>query len=115
VAGEPGFDRSFVLIPGAMNYFGGDTEGPRSPMALDDKPFTPPHDGFYSTDAFTDRAIEFVDEAAQQKDKPFFLYMAYNAPHWPLQAPPEDIEKFRGSTTVDGNQSVTRASRACVN
>src|SRR5690349_20732573 len=45
-----GFDRSFVLIPGAMNYYGGETKGPRSPMALDDKKFVPPHDGFYSTD-----------------------------------------------------------------
>jgi arylsulfatase len=91
-----GFDRSFVLIPGAMNYWGGESDGPRSPMALDDKPFTPPHDGFFSTDAFTDHAIQFIDDAAKQKDKPFFLYMAYNAPHWPLHAPPADIEKFRG-------------------
>jgi arylsulfatase len=90
-----GFDRSFVLIPGAMNYFGGNTKGPRSPMALDGKPFTPPHDGFYATDAFTDRAIEFLDEA-KQKEQPFFLYMAYNAPHWPLHAKPADIDKHRG-------------------
>jgi arylsulfatase len=90
-----GFDRSFALIPGAMNYWGGDSDGPRAPMALDDQPYTPPHDGFFATDAFTDRAIEFLAEA-RQHDKPFFLYLAYNAPHWPLHAPPEDIEKHRG-------------------
>jgi arylsulfatase len=90
-----GFDRSFALIPGAMNYFGGETKGPRSPMALDDKKFVPPHDGFYSTDAFGDHAIEFLDEA-KKMEKPFFLYLAFNAPHWPLQAPEEDIAKYKG-------------------
>jgi arylsulfatase len=90
-----GFDRSFVLIPGAMNYYGGETTGPRTPMALDDQKFVPPHDGFYSTDAFTDHAIQFLDEV-KGKGQPFFLYMAYNAPHWPLQAPPEEIEKYKG-------------------
>jgi len=90
-----GFDRSFALIPGAMNYYGGETSGPRAPMALDDQPFTPPQDGFFATDAFTDRALEFVTEA-KHYDKPFFLYLAYNAPHWPLQAPPEDIKKQQG-------------------
>jgi arylsulfatase len=90
-----GFDRSFALIPGAMNYWGGESDGPRAPMALDDQRFTPPHDGFFATDAFTDRAIEFLAES-RQLDKPFFLYLAYNAPHWPLHAPPEDIEKHRG-------------------
>ena len=91
-----GFDRSFVLIPGAMNYYGGESDGPRAPMALDDEPFVPPHDGFFATDAFTDHAIEFLDEA-KEIGQPFFLYMAYNAPHWPLHAPPEDIEKYRGT------------------
>ena len=90
-----GFDRSFALIPGAMNYWGGESDGPRAPMALDDEPYTPPHDGFFATDAFTDRAIEFLAEA-RQNDKPFFLYLAYNSPHWPLHAPPEDIAKHRG-------------------
>ncbi len=93
-----GFDRSFVQIDGAMNYYGGDSgKGPRAPMALDDQVYTPPHDGFYSTDAFTDHAIEFLDEAVKQPaGKPFFLYLAYNASHWPLQAPEAEVEKYRG-------------------
>jgi arylsulfatase len=94
-----GFDRSFALIPGAMNYWGGETTGPRTPMALDDQPFTPPLENFFATDAFTDRAIEFVDEAKSQ-NKAFFLYLPYNAPHWPLHAPPEDIEKYKGKYDV---------------
>jgi arylsulfatase len=103
-----GFDRSFVLLPGAMNYYGGESKGPRSPMALDDQKFTPPHDNFYSTDAFTDYAIRFVDEAKQQ-DKPFFLYLAYNAPHWPLQAPEEEIAPYRGR--YDAGWQPTRDAR----
>ncbi|HEY7115180.1 MAG TPA: arylsulfatase [Tepidisphaeraceae bacterium] len=100
-----GFDRSFALIPGAMNYYGGDSgNGPRAPMALDDQPFTPPHDGFYSTDAFADRAIEFLNEA-KSKGAPFFLYLAFNAPHWPLQAPAEDIQKYK-DTYDAGWQSI---------
>jgi arylsulfatase len=93
-----GFERSFVQIDGAMNYFGGDSkDGPRARMALDDKVFVPPHDGFYSTDAFTDRAIEFLEESTKGTNgKPFFLYMPYNASHWPLQAPKADIEKYHG-------------------
>lgn len=102
-----GFDRSFVLIPGAMNYYGGETTGPRTPMALDDKPFVPPHDGFYSTDEFTNHAIEFLKEA--KKDQPFFLYMAYNAPHWPLQAPEDEIAKYKGK--YDGGWQAIREKR----
>jgi len=90
-----GFDRSFALIPGAMNYFGSESTGKPTPMAVDDRKFVPPKEGFYATDAFTDRAIEFMGEA-KEKAQPFFLYMAYNAPHWPLQAPPEEIAKHRG-------------------
>jgi arylsulfatase A-like enzyme len=105
-----GFDRSFVQINGAMNYFGGDSkDGERAPMALDDKPYVPLHDGFYSTDAFTDHAIEFLEESAKGTNaKPFFLYMPYNASHWPLQAPEADIEKYRGKYDA-GWQSIREA------
>src|SRR6201999_4178083 len=50
---------------------------------------------WYSTDLWTDYGLKFIDEAQSAK-KPFFLYLAYNAPHFPLQAPAEDIAKFRG-------------------
>jgi len=105
-----GFDRSFVQIDGAMNYFGGDSkDGPRAHMAIDDKVYIPPHDGFYSTDAFTDRAIGFLEESAKGTNgRPFFLYLPYNASHWPLQAPEEDIEKYRGKYDA-GWQAVREA------
>ncbi|WP_197705550.1 sulfatase family protein [Labilibaculum antarcticum] len=47
----------------------------------------------YLTDAFSREAVRFVDDASK-KEKPFFLYLAYNAPHVPLQAKKEDLEKF---------------------
>jgi arylsulfatase len=91
-----------------MNYWGGESSGPRAPMALDDQAYTPPQEGFFSTDAFADRAIEFLDEAKEKK-RPFFLYMAFNAPHWPLQAPAEDIAKYKG--TYDAGWQAIRERR----
>ena len=56
-------------------------------------PYQPEKD-FYITDYFTDVALEYVDDAITQKDKPFFLYLAYNAPHFPLEAPDDVIAKY---------------------
>jgi arylsulfatase A-like enzyme len=55
-----------------------------------------PEQEWYTTDAFTDYAIEFIKEESDD-DKPFFLYLAYNAPHFPLEAPMEDIQKYQGT------------------
>ncbi|MBN2093394.1 arylsulfatase [candidate division KSB1 bacterium] len=95
---DRGFDRYFGLISGAANYF--DISKTKSPnvvrqMALDDQPFTPPKEGFYMTDAITQHAVDFLDQETGNSN-PFFLYVAYTAPHWPLHALPEDIEKYRG-------------------
>ena len=48
---------------------------------------------FYATDAITDYAIHFLNEARSQ-NKPYYLYLAYGAPHFPLQAPREKIDKY---------------------
>ena len=93
VGGTPmdrGFDRYFGMLGGACSYF-----VPDKTFRIDREPFATNDRNFYTTNAFTDYAIEFLDEACR-KDKPFFLYMAYNAPHYPLHALPEDIEKYRG-------------------
>ncbi len=50
---------------------------------------------FYTTDYFTKYALNYLEEY-KDEGKPFFLYVAYNAPHDPLQAWPEDIKKYRG-------------------
>lgn len=67
-----------------------------------DKKNDPP-EGWYATDAFTDEGIKFVEEAVKVK-KPFFWYLAYNAPHFPLQAKPEDIAKYRGKYLAGWDQ-----------
>ncbi|MBN1344260.1 MAG: arylsulfatase [Phycisphaerae bacterium] len=88
---DRGFDRYFGLISGGTNYWRLD---PGRKMAIDNTPFTP-GDGFYITDAFTDYAVKFIGQYARG-DKPFFLYVPYTAPHWPLHAWPEDIAKYKG-------------------
>ena len=89
---DRGFDRYFGLISGASNYFRLD---PGRQMAIDDRPFAPQPGSFYMTDAITNRAVDFLERYGRL-EKPFFLYVAYTAPHWPLHALPEDIARYRG-------------------
>ena len=56
-------------------------------------PYQPDQD-FYTTEYFTDVALEYIDDAVKDDDKPFFLYLTYNAPHFPLEAPDETIAKY---------------------
>jgi arylsulfatase A-like enzyme len=58
-----------------------------------------PDDSWYSTDAFTEYAIDYIKDK-RVKDKPFFMYMAYVAPHFPLMAKPEDIQKYKDKYQV---------------
>ena len=105
---DRGFDRYFGFLGGSINFFTGlDYASNENLMRLDREVFQVPA-GFYSTDAFTDYAIEFVDEALKG-EQPFFLYLAHNAPHFPLQALPEDIAKYRGR--YDEGWDVIRAGR----
>ena len=90
---DRGFDRSYSLVSGGSNYFRLD-QG--RILARDDQRIEPPKD-WYITDAITDHSVAFLDDHARQsKDKPFFMYVAYTAPHWPLHAHPADIEKYKG-------------------
>lgn len=91
--GEPtdrGFERYFGHLSGATNFFLGDDS-----FRLNGERFDVPQEGFYTTDANTDYAIKFLDEA-KEIDKPFLLYMAYNAPHYPLHVKKQDFEKYLG-------------------
>ncbi len=119
-----GFDRYYGMIGGAENHFNpgsGPAPGQPAPAfkaadknrwSLDDGKeldnFIPQDPKFYDTDAFTDCALKWLDE--YQKDgQPFLLYMAYTAPHWPLQAWPEDIAKYKG--IYDGGYEAVRQAR----
>jgi len=88
---QRGFDHYFGLISGASSYF-----DPQM-LAYDNDTIlsTPP--GFYLTNAISDTTVNFIDRHMQNSpDKPFFMYVAYTAPHWPIQALPEDIARYRG-------------------
>jgi arylsulfatase A-like enzyme len=52
-------------------------------------------DTFYGTDALTDYALDFLADARTTSERPWFLYLAFNAPHFPLQARPDDIARYR--------------------
>ena len=86
-----GFDRSFYL--GDQDRF----FSPRKVFVDDEpQPAIERDSGFYSTVAKADYAIEFLEEhKAETPDQPFFLYLAFFAPHFPLHALPEDIEKYQ--------------------
>ena len=65
---------------------------------LDDQPLPPVESAgeYYATTAIADRAVEFLKEhAANHREKPFFAYVCFSAPHFPLQAPAEDIARYR--------------------
>ncbi|MCB8994232.1 MAG: sulfatase-like hydrolase/transferase, partial [Bacteroidales bacterium] len=81
-----GFDEHYGVIWGVVNHF--------DPFSLvhNEEPIKEVPDDFYLTDFITDKSVELIDQFAQ-KEKPFFLYVAYTAPHWPLQAWENDIEK----------------------
>jgi arylsulfatase len=90
-----GFDRSLTAAAGGFYQPG----SARAKLFLDgapienDDPRLPK--AWYSTDLWTTFGLKFIDEARAAK-KPFFLYLAHNAPHFPLQAPADEIAKFRG-------------------
>jgi arylsulfatase len=87
-----GFERSFSLLDAAANHFFPNiSENP----FWEDGSFAKYPKGQYSSDVYTDKMISFI-KADHADKKPFFLYAAYTAPHWPLQAPPAFIEKYRG-------------------
>lgn len=85
-----GFQRYFGHLSGACNYFKGDKT-----FRLNGQPWQVPDEGFYTTVADMDFALRFLDEARETK-KPWYLYVAFNAPHAPLHALPEDYAKYKG-------------------
>ena len=91
---QRGFDRYYGILAGATNYFS-PTTLTRDNENIEDEALN--DDDYYLTDAISDHAVKFIQEHAQQyPDQPFFQYVAYTAPHWPLHAPEEDIAKYKG-------------------
>ncbi len=88
---QRGFDRFYGHLAGTSDFF--------KPANLHrgNKPIQAEGDRYYITDAITDEAIAYLSEHDNRQDSaPFFLYLAYNAPHFPLQCMPEDYERYKG-------------------
>jgi len=101
---QRGFDDFYGILTGAANYF-----QPRTLMR-NNEPIEPEGDDYFLTDAIGNEAIRQVREhAAHKADQPFFQYVAFTAPHWPLHAHDEDIERYEGR--FDAGWDKLRAER----
>jgi arylsulfatase A-like enzyme len=107
---QRGFDQYYGILMGAANFYdpGSLTRGNTWITVENDPEYKPQH--YYFTEAITDNACRFIsDHAKQQPNKPFFAYVAYTAAHWPMQAPEEDIAKYKGK--YDTGYEPVRKSR----
>ncbi len=101
---QRGFDDFYGILVGAANYF-----QPRT-LHRNNEPIEPEGDNYYFTDVITDEAVRQIREHLEKlPDKPFFQYIAYTAPHWPLHAHPMDIDRYRGR--FDAGWDVLREER----
>jgi arylsulfatase A-like enzyme len=108
---QRGFDEHYGMLGGAGSYFNPPT------MVRNDQLIIEGGEGYYLTDAISDYAVEMIEkqavaDTAQNDDAsrpPMFGYVAYTAPHWPLHALPDDIERYRGK--YRGGWDALRTSR----
>ncbi|MEM9367608.1 MAG: sulfatase-like hydrolase/transferase [Planctomycetota bacterium] len=89
---DAGFDSFYGFLGGAINSWTG-KEGRKHAIQNDRDTPLPVDKDWYATDAFTDRAMHNI-RASVSEQRPFFAYVAYNAPHTPLHAPRELVEKY---------------------
>lgn len=102
---DRGFSKYFGHLSGATNFFTGDKT-----FRLNGQPWSDFGEDFYTTNVFIDYAEQFVGELLDESpEKPFFLYIAHNAPHYPLHVLEEDYRKYE-NRYVDGWDSI-RAAR----
>lgn len=113
-----GFERSFALLPGSSNHFGWEPQLEEDVVEAP-KPFSHVYslhmedgeyvsklpDGFYSSTSYSDILLRYLKDWNQGNigarnagttERPFFAYLPFSAPHWPLQAPQEYIQHYRG-------------------
>jgi arylsulfatase len=103
---QRGFDRFYGTIHGAGSFFDPNT------LTRDNafiSPFADPEyvtDEYYYTDAISDQAARYIRE--HDKNKPFFLYVAYTAAHWPMHAKEKDMAKYKGKYAA-GYEAIRKA------
>ena len=111
IGGDPferGFDKTFSLLPGAFTHY----DNNKPIRGYPDTAFSQNgkkvlwEEGKYSTDVYTDKLIEFIDSS---DDKPFFGYLSYTAPHWPLQVDKIYSDKYVG--VYDGGYEIIKERR----
>ena len=98
-----GFEQSYAMVQGGASHFGDQSgivamDPAKPPKAIyreNGKAIDIPRDGFYSSEAFADKLLEYM-KSGESSGKPFFGYLAFTAPHWPLHAPDADIAKYEG-------------------
>lgn len=105
-----GFDETFVLVGGGGSHWDSKRISPTIPtdFSHNGKKVESLPEDFYSTKNYTDSLIEWI-ERDQKSDQPFFAYLSYTAPHDPLHAPKEYIDKYKG--TYDGGWDALRDKR----
>ncbi|KAK6065203.1 arylsulfatase [Seiridium cupressi] len=106
-----GFRKSFALLPGCANHYAYEPQyedsssepgkffetATRALHVEDDKILGRLSEAFYSSDAYADKLIAYLkDRTDEEKGQPFFAYLPFSAPHWPLQAPKETCDKYKG-------------------
>jgi arylsulfatase A-like enzyme len=104
---QRGFERFYGFLDAETNYFCPDRiyEGNQL-KEIDSYP-----DDYFATDDWTDRALSWLkSHSSTEPHKPFFLYMALNAPHMPIQAKPDDLAKYKGQ--FDAGWDAFRVARA---
>lgn len=114
---DRGFEQYYGLIGGASHYFNpnllqaGRTRG--RVVARNNNQLIEFPDSFYLTDAISENAVAMLQEYGQQSD-PFFLYVAYTAPHWPLHALPAETKKYIGKYLQGWDAVRTRRYRQAI-
>jgi len=102
-----GFERSFNLLQGGGNHFNAVGFSAGGSTYREDGQLVEWPEGRYSTDLYTDRLIEFID--SNDDGRPFFAFAAYTSPHWPLQVPEPELDRYKGR--YDAGYDVLRAAR----
>ncbi len=106
-----GFDRSFALIPGGASHFGDQLSiGPLEPARYveDGREIETLPQDWYSSTGYADKILEFLRD--RDRDSPFLAYLAFTAPHDPLQVPDDWLDRYDGA--YDNGPIATRAARA---
>ncbi|MGB5893895.1 MAG: arylsulfatase [Ignavibacteriaceae bacterium] len=94
---QKGFEHSFVNLRGAGNHYNDQGIFKETPVTIYTEDGQPAkwENGKYSTDFYTDKLIQYIDNN-KEDEKPFFVFAAYTSPHWPLQVDEKYWKKYEG-------------------